>query len=341
MSKSGFPVLHIASKLLSNKKGVVLLLTFIVMTTILSISIVFLYLTSIQTRATGYTTSGHKAFWLAEAGLQAAIHRLKNDEDYRDDPFSISADLGEGSYLVTVTKEDSTYTLSSTGTVRNINRKVEQSVSITGTPEAYNYAIYTSSTIQDTHSSNFTIIGDIQEKASNFPIVDMIYYKSIASPGQDIPGNHEFTPGTYSGIWYIGGSVAIGSNVTINGSVIAEKQISCSREGNIVINASSPYPALITNDHIDFSRSNNITINGLIFAGNDGNGNMSFDRVSDCELRGTLIGNGNTSFKQSTDVIVSYNDAILSEPPPGISGGGGGEAGIVSHDDWQEIIPAM
>jgi Tfp pilus assembly protein PilX len=63
-------------KILFNKKGVVLILTFIIMTTLAATTVAFLYLTSTQNRSTGYDVANAKAFWLAEAGLQRGLWEL-------------------------------------------------------------------------------------------------------------------------------------------------------------------------------------------------------------------------------------------------------------------------
>ena len=56
------------------------------------------------------------------------MYLLKNDADYRDNYPDLSDDLGKGSYLVRVDKNNKTYALTSTGAVNVVNRTITQSV---------------------------------------------------------------------------------------------------------------------------------------------------------------------------------------------------------------------
>ena len=60
------------------EKGVVLILTFIILTTLTAIVVAFLSMTSIQTKGAGYDIVSSQALWLADAGLQQAFYTLKN-----------------------------------------------------------------------------------------------------------------------------------------------------------------------------------------------------------------------------------------------------------------------
>jgi len=223
-----------------------------------------------------------------------------------------------------------------------LNRKVQQSVVANEIPEAYSYALYTGSSIDKDRATNLNITGSEKESATNFPTVDFAYYKSIASPGQDISGNYTFSAGTYSGIWYINGNVTISSNVTINGSVITTGKIDGSRASNVVVNPTSTYPSLIANNNIDFSRSTNVTISKLIYAGADGSGSLDFSRATTVNLTGTIIAYGAIDLSRSDSVTITYSSSIITDPPPGISGGGGGGAASISvQKDWNEIVPAI
>lgn len=79
------------------------------MTTIIAITLPFLYITSIQIKASGHDMASSKALWLAEAGLQKAIWYLKTPttivggkgEDWIE-PFGITEGLGDGNYVMVV-----------------------------------------------------------------------------------------------------------------------------------------------------------------------------------------------------------------------------------------------
>jgi len=111
-----------------NRKGMVLILTFIIITTLTVIVVAFLYLNSTQLRGAGYNTASQKAVWLAEAGIQQVIYNLRTSSNYVTNPTAINGNLGGGTYSVTVSKSGSTFTITSTGTMSGIQKQVTQTV---------------------------------------------------------------------------------------------------------------------------------------------------------------------------------------------------------------------
>jgi hypothetical protein len=96
---------------LENKKGMVLLLVFIVMATLTAITVAFLYMSSTQLKGSGYDVASNKALWLAEAGVQKAIWNLKTPvgsggqgEDWTT--AGTAEILGNGSYTMVVDRWD-------------------------------------------------------------------------------------------------------------------------------------------------------------------------------------------------------------------------------------------
>ena len=300
------------------KRGVALILTFMIMVTVMTVAMAFLFMLNTRSRGTASDVASHKALWVAEAGLQSVIYRLKTDIAYRNDPTQVMGSVGDGSYLVSVSKDVDTYTLNSAGTVDVIEREITQSVIVAGS-DAFDYAVVAGSNIQTNNATNLTITGDQQGGATSFPAVDLAYYQGIAPPGQDISGDYTFTPGTYSGIWYIGGNVTIESNVTINGSIITEGKISASRESTIEIDPDSHYPAMVANDNIDFNRSSDLVSSGLIYAGVDGSGVLNFSRADTVDISGTVIAADNVNLSRSNNLTITYDSSITTDPPPGIT----------------------
>lgn len=97
--------------LTTKNRGVVLILTFIMMITLTAITGAFLYMTSIQTKGSGYDTASNKALWLAEAGIQKAIWYLKTPvgsggkgDDWLEPAPGLTENLGSGSYTMVVTR---------------------------------------------------------------------------------------------------------------------------------------------------------------------------------------------------------------------------------------------
>lgn len=315
--------------LIKNKEGVVLIFTFMIMVAVAAITMAFLFMTSTRMRGAGYDVASHKALWLAEAGFQDVIFRLGDDAAYRADPGLVSANLGDGSYSVNVTRDGNTYTMVSTGSVSVESRQFSQSV-IYG--DVYSNVLYTASTINTKNATNLSITGTQVEGAASLLTVDFPYYKGIASPGQDIAGNYTFNSGTYSGIWYITGDVTIKSNVTINGTVVTEKKIKASKNDNIDFNPTSNYPAMIANDDINFDKSENFSSDGLIYAGADGSGKFKLKDADDANVTGVVVSSGKIDLSKSDAVTITYDSSIADDPPPGISGGG-----IELQRDWDEI----
>jgi cytoskeletal protein CcmA (bactofilin family) len=340
-------------KFISGEKGAVLLLTFVVMVTLCAIAISFLYMISVQTRGSGYDIVSSKALWLAEAGIQQVLYRLKNDANYRNNPTAVNGTLGDGTYSVSVSKNGSTYTLTSTGTVNSLNRKVEQTaVSAGAVPEAFNYAQHSGGDIDFKNSTGaitgnisaadevkneggMTINGTITENSSVVnPSVDFTSYSAIAD--NTVNGNKTFQANrTYSGIWYVDGKATIANNVTINGSIIATGNIVLQNSKGITINPTSPYPALVSAGDINGNKLQNSSINGLVYAGED----ITFNQSKNNTFNGTLIADEYISIQNSSNLTIIYNPNIQSNPPPYFSGGG--SVTITPQKDWNEVIPAL
>ncbi len=206
-------------------------------------SLVF-FKTSARSKYFGQNVASTKAFWLAEAGLQQAIYKIKSDSTFRTQcnpncP-SINEPLGGGSYDVSVSK-NVYYYLTSTGKVGDLERTVTMSVVFT--LGAFDYAIHASGsihfqqaegTVEGSVSSNgsialsedMTITGDIHEDSEVVtPTVNFAYYLSQADHFIDgdmtFIENDPLYPSGYIGIWYITGIANIEDNVTINGTIVA------------------------------------------------------------------------------------------------------------------------
>jgi len=337
--------------IIRDKRGVVLLFTFIIIVTLAAVTAAFLYMTSTRIKGSGYDISSQKALWIAEGGLQYAMYRLKNDDTFRDGvsddqaaPTIVTGSLGNGGYSVSVYKgtagdpDEDIFYMTSTGSAGTLSRQVAQSADVNTAPEVYNYVLYAGNNIQTGNTTNLTITGDQESSAAQLPIVDFNYYQTNADPGQDISGAYTFTPGTYSGIWYIDGSVSIDNNVTINGTVVTTSRVTATNKNNIVINSTSPNPAIIANDNIDFSRSSDVSIEGFVYAGADGSGSLTLSSTNNLEIDGTAAAADNISLNRSTDATITYDSAIVNNPPPAITSGAA--ANVVIQQDWDEIVPA-
>ncbi len=138
-----------------------------------------------ETGSTINYLDSQRAFFVAESGRQRALGKLKLDGDYRATPTTIAEDFGAGSYSVTVSKDQSTYTITSTASVNNATRVVTQTA--VATPTAFDYAIFveTNDLLIDNNSS---ISGDVYcdedvEVTSNAEVINGLVYADDVSGG--------------------------------------------------------------------------------------------------------------------------------------------------------------
>ncbi len=321
----------LSARFVGNKRGVVLVFTFIIVVSIIVFVVAFLSVMAIRTKSAGYDIMSHQAFWIAEAGMQDVFFQIIDDASYRSNPTQVSGTLGNGNYVVGVSRFQDVYTMTSSGTVDVITRQITMSVEVT-VSDAFDNAIYAGGNIQTTGATNLSITGTQVSMATEFPSVDFSFYQTAAPAGQDISGNHTFTAGTYSGIWHIDGSVTIDSGVTINGSIVATGAVTSTNEANITINPTSNNPALISNDRINFFETDNITIDGLIYSGADGSGEFNLSRADTVDITGVIISGGATNLSQSTDATITYDGSIAADPPGGLA-----TTNFVFQNDWDEI----
>ncbi|MBU4590246.1 MAG: hypothetical protein KKG01_04915 [Candidatus Omnitrophica bacterium] len=354
---------------LSAKRGAVLIMTFIVMAALTAITIAFLYMTSIQTKGSGYDIDSSKALWLAEAGLQEAFYTLQNDTSYQESPTTISGTLAgsSGTYSVSCVKDASVYAFTSIGTVGVMNRKITHSMAFTSS--ALVRAIHADGSTLDFQNSTGVINGNVScnVQIKNYsgmiingvitegfpmirPTLDFDYYKNLAiAAGQYVSGSKTFTNTAYSGLWYVGGSVIIESGAIINGSVIGDSGISFAKAAtNVQINPSplTNYPALAAKQNISTSASGtgggkiglkNSTINGLVLA----QANITFDWIVDSTVNGTILAGNNITMSNGTGITLNYDSDIFAPITQGFTYSPGGTSSIVSQKDWNEIVPAI
>ena len=333
-----------------------------------AVTVAFLYITTIQTKGSGHDITSSQALWLAEAGLQDVIQKLKNDSDYRDSPTTVTADLGEGSYSVTVAKDDTTYTFSSTGTVDVISRKI--TMSIVATSALIERGIHADGAHLKFDSSTGTINGNVscftsvmneegmtitgtitegQDQPKINPVLDIAQYYTIADAAGQVDTRKTFANATYTGVWYITQQATIGSNATINGTIICEGSIDFEGKAtNVTINPSNNYPALYSGGTISSSDTGsplkrtglqNSTINGLVMA----TSNIIFDYMNkntanSNTFTGTLLAVNNIEIKNSINFTITYDADIWNPLPLGFSFTSTAE--VTEQGDWDEIMPA-
>lgn len=331
-------------------RGFILLLTMILMLTLTAVVSGFVVSLATDTRSAAFQAYDAKAFWLSEAGLADAIRELKIDSTFRANPSTVSGNLGDGAYSVTVTKSAITYALTSTGTVYGQSRRITKSVAVTeGALPAFDYVQHSGNDIAFKDSENTVITGDVsaigqvknqsdvtihgtvtENSTVTTPTVGLSAYASEAD--HTVNGNKTFEEGnTYSGIWYVDGQATIKKGVTINGTIIATGHIKLERAENVTITPTAPYPALVSNAQVKAKELEDSTISGLIFASDK----IDMSKGENNTILGTLVAGGKINMKDSENVTVTYDANIKSSPPPHFSGGG--TVTVTDQKDWDEI----
>lgn len=350
---------------IKEKKGIVLLMTFVFMITLTITIAAFLYMTSVQLRTTEYEESSDKALWISEAGIQQVLYNLKTSAAYRSAPTTVNGNLGSGSYSVTVSKAASTYTLTSTGAVKTLRRKITQTVVVTetggggypgGLPDAFDYTGYIRLNANLSNTTNGVINGDFkvynnvngisgwtvngtitENSGLTIPTVDFASYKSIADHVVD--GNFTFQAGqTYAGIYYITGVTTIENNVTINGGLVSEGTVNMRGADGVKLNPSDGTPAIITSGNIDMSNSANSTVTGkgVVYAEQG----MNLQQADNVTISGTIIIDQNLNIKNANKITLNYDPGIKTNPPPFFPGYTPGIS-VTANKDWHEVVPAI
>jgi hypothetical protein len=348
------------SRLFRGQKGVVLLITFIMMTALTVLVFSFVYMTTVRTRASGYDLAAEKAFWLTEAGVQDVIYRLKTSATYRTTPTTVNANLGGGSYTVTVVKNGSTYTLTSTGTAGILNRRITQTVSGTGgnAPQIFSHAMHSFGNVDAKNVTNGTINGDTAAEGTvdtgpmtvhgtnisgapqlgPYP-VDYASYKAIANYvyTSDLKFASNTTYGSPSAkkIWYTTKDISFGTNVTIYGTIIAEGGISTKNSDNITISPAVGYPAVISGNTFEVKNSSNVTISGLIYSQSD----ISIWNATNITINGTMVASTDIVIKNDTNITITYDAGIMNSPPPFFTSYEM-TGGVTPNKDWTETYIA-
>lgn len=359
---------------ITSKRGAVLITTFIIMAMLTTVTVGFLYMTSIQTRASGYDMTSSEAFWLAEAGMQRYMYLLANGTYNPTNHPTLNGTLGNGSYFVQPSYDEDTsiYILTSTGTVDVMNRKIAESVRVISTAleramhaDGAHLKLSNSSGIIDGNISCFvsvmgvdpdilTITGDITQGAeqdkifASLPLGPGTTYYMLADDAEQVSTaantifNNAGSP--YSGVWYATNKVTIESNTTINGTIVAEGNISFEKGAtNVTISPGNNYPALYTGGGLNIPATTgktkiglqNSTIRGLILADT----NITIDRVQNtATFTGTLLAGSKVDMENGA-INMTYNAGIFDPMPLGFTFSGG-TATVTPQKDWNEIVPA-
>lgn len=314
-------------KKFKSENGVALLITLLIMSLILSLGVYVLNFSSTEAKIAASQVRGGKTYYLAEAGVQEMVWKLKNNTDYknnfetnpawtasftRTDPFGANS----GSYTVSIANTSIAHgNIISTGSI-NINGKTSQRIIKT-----YVYRALGQSGI-DTSASYAD--GNIDISTSN-----VNYYGGNAHS---------------NGVFNINGS----SNINIEEDLEAVGNYNKNWQATVTINGSTyaanypPAPAEITMPAVDFDSSDtlsmknrasatytpaqfedliknnsSLTLNGIIFV----SGKTNINDDIDLTVNGLLVINADLEIVSNNKIInITVNNATST--PSGIMANG-------------------
>jgi len=120
---------------------------------------------------------------------------------------------------------------------------------------------------------------------------------------------------TVNGLLFVDGEIAVqGSNVTINGSMIATGNISGGWSNNVQFNAgtqgSTHMPAL-AGHYINFDRMNNLQINGLFWSDRD----VTIVNSNNAQITGTLVSMRTITMTSDSNLALTFSSNLLTGIP--------------------------
>jgi hypothetical protein len=312
-----------------NNKGVSLIAAIFIMVAFSLMGLVAVSLVGTQANISVYAMQSEQALYLAEAGIEyAKRHDLKDDDDWSDNtgiPEASAITIGPGSFYYQYTAQDADdATILFTGKVGVVTRKI----SLDLVRSLVDGAIYAGGEIQTWNSPGLDIDGDVVPNVNDD---DMPSIGSLQAPVTNISGNYTFDSSTPDGNYYITGNLNIDSDVTFNGDVIVEGNISMLNEENITITGS-----LIAYGNIDFKMTDNVNITGLVYAGGDLSGNFDLKMGANVTITGVVIAGNKVDLKNiDENVTITFDaDAVADQLSSGLISG---LPNLALSGKWREV----
>jgi hypothetical protein len=314
-----------------------------------------------------------QALFIAEGGLEYYLEQLENQQASWVTPPTqpVDAALGLGTFTITVSNAQAdSIDVTSTGTISGMDGiTIVRVVSVTAkrvpavTP-AFSFLLRGNSPggVNFTNSLG-TVTGDLSSAGNitgipafgltlngtkypdsdlDFPTVDYASYQAIAN--QVISGNFTFaTNTTYNGIYYITGNVTFQSGAKLYGTLVmptANKTVSLDNSVGVVIDPSvdplhpsGSYPAIVSAGRISATSTNNLHIKRLVYTDRNANPSINFRYSVGLDFDGTIVSQGGVDVRNNTGLNMAFDANILTNPPPGFSGG----TQRVADSLWDEV----
>lgn len=316
-----------------------LLLTFILLTSISAVILSFIYIIIGRTRDIGYEINRSKSFYIAQAGLNKAIWYLitptgiggkgnswrtaGSTEGYAGGQYTMIVQDGPSQSIV----------ITSTGEINSVSRTLQEKISSSSLPLAFNYALYGNGNV--TLRSNTMVKGDlfangnisaplenhptgesyvtsghtvngvpgtVPDPIPPMPTLNTSYYDQQIATARTYPsGNQNISDMDLGGATiYVNGNANISGNITGGGSIIAV--------GTTSINGAtiSSNTNIISNREIHLSSNTNIQSNSVLYSPDEisisGN-----SRISGSVLSGEISVSGNTTIY---GIMYSWEETI-------------------------------
>ena len=307
----------------NNQKGVILAPVMGIMAILLALAISYLSQSGDDTAILRNDRRAIEAFYTMEAGLEDAIHELLQNPSWRTG-FSEKA-FHTGNYTVSVVESGSNLEIRSTGTVTGSRARATTTAITQIAPGSFRYMLQADGNV-NASSTTGIFTGDIL--ADNVNLGDMSLEGSSSTDTEDeipvpdwsqweasattlISGNYTFAAGTYSGIWYVDGSVTIESDVTISGTVAATGNIKFLQESNILILSGPTNTAMIAQGNIDANGASDVYVDGLLYAA----GNVIFNNQENTTYNGIIFAGGNVNMNSGDSITLTYDSDLAVNFP--------------------------
>jgi len=267
------------------EKGVVLLFTLVVMITLISVVGAYLGFVQSSTKSTGAQIADSQAIYLADAGIHYGIYSLKLnptwDENGGTNHYLPSGQTNKFFIVDVLSLGGGDYRLTSTGTVDDQSRTVQQDVTLSGgnIPDAFiNHAVFFGGgdgSIWTTINNGTTITGDI-----------------FINGDMDI-GRNSYIDGD---VRITGEDLGLGRNVTITGDTETESIFPCDQPSfettyyDNEISTAASNPDLEGDQNISGEISGTTYVDGYVFI----NGNLTGT--------GTIVCTGDITIKKNETV---------------------------------------
>lgn len=314
---------------LRNQNGMMLAPVMGILAIIASLALSYTALTLYNHKILLNDKQGEQVLFIAEAGIEDALHELKLNSDWRTG-FNQKS-LANGLYSVSVQPTTwpntaNALALSSEGKILNSRVKSVITAIVSLGQALFSSAMQSTQNININNSTGtvsgsltagtvYTLNGALvvqgqKTNNSTLPVTAPNFSALKNAATVLVTGEKHFTAGTYTGVWYVDGTVLIDSNVTINGTIISTGHIQFGNTTNVRIITGDTKSALISGNTILGSNAQNAYIEGMVYASQS----IQLNDQKNCTYIGAIAAPGDISSNNSQNMSVIYNGTYATTP---------------------------